>query len=530
MIKKVLSYLFSITTIICGAQNYTPVYDPSPHVQQHNLPRGAYVACVDEITAELVQNNSTRLNDLISTISKHNLNFIAMYGLHRIVDNSPSDNPDETELRNILVTLRTQFPNLKIGATGGGRYDQATGTFKAQDFETLITDDFYFTPTPWLACPTFEEPYYSPEELGGLMNPGPGASPDQKYMAEVIKFFARISTFFGNSNQQNSSQTKQSNSGELKGYAIPEPSGNLDYFDHFVLEDEWWQHNPSLSAKFGYHKQIIQSMQSIRVHNQACDAKIIVYENIRNHFGYPSMIQQAQEIYNLVDRVLVTHYFRCVTNTLERYCEAVEAWGAVHNGTTELWPLFSVEKPGPKTHCSWFGGNWDDFWGEWMDQSYTSTNPPPGGCASPGAPGFGYPYEVDEAEDFYIQRLATGAQSNSLPVGSACSNFQPGNFEADGFMWFLTHLMRDQGIKQKFQGNIGVEYKEKKTLNVYPNPSQNRVYVENGELLELLSLSGQRIEVLSNLPYIDVSKLERGVYIARFKVGNSTEIVKIIKQ
>ncbi|MGB0978172.1 MAG: hypothetical protein ACPGVV_02200, partial [Croceimicrobium sp.] len=71
MLKKSLLLLFLAPVNLLFAQ----VYHPGPHVQKHKLPRGAYIACVDDISADMAAGSNRKFLELVQTISEHKLEF-----------------------------------------------------------------------------------------------------------------------------------------------------------------------------------------------------------------------------------------------------------------------------------------------------------------------------------------------------------------------------------------------------------------------------------------------------------------------
>ena len=101
MLRFRLVILFLAAGFVAIAQTY----DPAPHQQLHQLPRGAYVACIDDLLGDLVKGNNQKYLELKQTIVRHNLDFVAFYGLHFVVNNQPIDNQREGQLRFVLNDL-----------------------------------------------------------------------------------------------------------------------------------------------------------------------------------------------------------------------------------------------------------------------------------------------------------------------------------------------------------------------------------------------------------------------------------------
>lgn len=506
--KKNLLYIFAFLPVLLWSQ----VYHPQDHIQQHTLPRGAYVACVDDMAQEMAEGKRSRLEALESTIRRHQLNFIAFYGLHRVLDNLETDNPRETELRNILIYLRSRFPDLEIGAIGGGRTEPNTGKFGAQHFEQLETGNFSFGVPNDRTCPNHQVGALSFAGLNKVMNPR-AIDARSSYVAEVLKFFARIASQYGFA-------PKLGGSGK---------SASLDYFDHIVLEDEWWWATGDLRLGLDDHKLILRGMRAILFQSEACHAKVISYENIQEPAERtPTMQEQATELVVLADRIFVTHYFRCVPNTLERYCEVIQAWSKAATPSTEFWPLFSSEDGSAKNHCSRFDPSlsWNDYWGEWMDTTRKANTPPPDLCPGPGRPGFGYPYQASEAEDLYLIRLDSARGAKAMFAG-ACPSFTAPNYQPKGFMWFIAHLMDPHN-----RGGISIGENPALPLpEIFPNPASEEIQLSAGHLQKVYNHTGAEVHLRQIAPQqYSLEGLSPGVYLLEVIWENQVSHLKLIKE
>ncbi len=498
---------------------FSQVYLPGPHAQKHELPRGAYVACVDDITQDMVAGSNGKYQQLVEMVSRHDLQFLAFYGLHHIVDNNPLDNPEEAQLRQILSGLRSQFPDLRIGAVGGGIQNPTAGKISAQHFEQLKTGNFIFQPISSEACPNETHSTWSLAALNRRLNPH-NPNPTESYQAEVMKFFARIASTYGfasSNNNLNSGDKSAKNNSQAQ-----------DFFDHLVLEDEWWWRSGSIRSNLTDHEDLLIAMRSILHLSHACEAKVITYESIQpDTSGQTPMQVQATEIAALADRVFITHYFKCVPNVLERYCLPIEAWGASSALGTEFWPLFSAEDQSARVSCSRFdpSESWNDFWGEWMDTNYTASNAPLDLCPGPGRAGYGYPYEADEAEDLYLERLDSASLFNSLP-GSSCTQFDIGDYRPEGFMWFTAHLMHAHGRSHvSLDEDLFLQEPQ-----LYPNPAQDFLHLNYGEIRSIQGLAGERYEIQSLGDGYDISMLSKGVYIAVVNHQDETFYLKFLRE
>ncbi len=113
-------------------------------------------------------------------------------------------------------------------------------------------------------------------------------------------------------------------------------------------------------------------------------------------------------------------------------------------------------------------------------------------------------------------------------VGDTTSNDGDvsGNHGLDD-MWILKLNREDMGL---VENNLS-------TINIYPNPSSDKVYIETDEIvisLELYDLNGKLILKKSNtnnsLKELDLTKLIKGTYILKIKTNTQLITEKIIKK
>ena len=76
----------------------------------------------------------------------------------------------------------------------------------------------------------------------------------------------------------------------------------------------------------------------------------------------------------------------------------------------------------------------------------------------------------------------------------------------------------------------------KKKISIFPNPTQNELRVENGEMIitngmvEIYNIAGKMVKnELLKSEYINVSALQAGVYFLRLKAGNFQDVAAFIK-
>ena len=159
-----------------------------------------------------------------------------------------------------------------------------------------------------------------------------------------------------------------------------------------------------------------------------------------------------------------------------------------------------------------------------MDTTFTANNPPPDLCPGPGRPGYGYPYETDEAEDLYLERLDSAALVGVLP-GSACAQFNIGNYRVKGFMWFTAQLLDPHG-----RSKVNLSELSLKQPSLYPNPGSDQLYLSQGEIRAIRSLSGQKFTFKQIGDAWDISALKSGVYMVELEFNDELFYLKFIKQ
>jgi hypothetical protein len=75
---------------------------------------------------------------------------------------------------------------------------------------------------------------------------------------------------------------------------------------------------------------------------------------------------------------------------------------------------------------------------------------------------------------------------------------------------------------------------ESNNINIYPNPvkTEFRIDFEGGSIFEILNLTGQVVHTgnLKNSAVVQITDLSAGIYLIRFRIGNTSEYKKIIKQ
>jgi len=566
-----LIFLFTIHFISFGQ-------GANPHTQQHTLPRGSYVTCVNEMAEKMTISggqDTSQLNDLLDGISNYELDYIALYGIDRIIDDSITDNPLEEALRYILRKTRTDFPNLEIGVI----------TPSDSVLEAVQTDRFPYSPSEEALCLQMEESL-SRRRLEQIMNPKPGAKPNELYHAYVLRFVTRILWYFnGDYSLQGTQGLQQGNNNIPSNGKGNKPNGNVtfsgstlfpppplrkDYFDWVSFEHEYW--NAGFIIDMGYkftdpdvvniayddHKSILIEMRNLLAQNQGCHMEIESYENlmrdnqaVEEPINYPgiswqlakTMQEQANEVIGLPDRILFTHYFFWPKSYVDRYCEAINAWGSAASGyNTTLWPLFSAEDSTRKStkFCTApkdTNKYWGDFLGQWMNPLYTDTIA--FGTSTYSMLSNEFPYEVDEFEDEYLRQYyfaeSATVTDNSVANGCNCcaipNSIIVGDYEPTGFMWFFLEFFQSKNVLKYSVAGLTLSFSKNEGLNIYPNPAKELVNVPKHLSFLMMDLQGRLVNPkIVNEQTWNVNHLESGVYFILFTKNNHGDkhVVKLV--
>ncbi len=84
-----------------------------------------------------------------------------------------------------------------------------------------------------------------------------------------------------------------------------------------------------------------------------------------------------------------------------------------------------------------------------------------------------------------------------------------------------------------FNCNLATAETHKKTISIYPNPSENTIHIANVTdekyEVEILNLLGESILKKSNQSAIDISNLPKGLYVITVQQGTKTHTQKLIK-
>jgi len=542
----------------------------NPHDQKHELKRGTYVTCVDVMAEDYANGDSTALLKMILGIDQYELNYIAMYGLNKVIDKYPADNPKEAALRHILIKTRKTFPNLEIGVV------------LPQDtlFAKINESEFPYNPTSEYCVDNFVPLIKDmpPAILSSKMNPQPSSNPNHYYEAAVLRFATTVLWFFngefsinqtlglqqnntGLNSSGNATQNKLNNNSK-ESYFHPTPILRKDYFDWFSLEHEYWTSSgvedvgwdfsisSCLDSAYQQHKDILVELRNLLRQNQGCHMDIETYENLLET-GQPvsdtiggilyinylnkTIDQQATELKGLPDRVLFVNYTRWPNNILDQYCPEANAWSAATTGNkTDFWALFSVERdditninycPSPNN----YGDSLEWLLGYWFD----STSGPSQWVYPNAFPAF--PYEVDELEDEYLDSLNSWrnkSKTSGDPSECRCcvntGDYTAYNYNPKGFMWFFLELLQDQNIQKKASVGISLEYFENENVNVYPNPAKHILNIPPSSQVSLFNNIGQLQQVNNiNSNTLDVSSLTSGIYFLKIKLLNSEKPVSI---
>ncbi len=483
-------------------------------------------------------NQSALFNNMISAAQTYQMNYLAFFGANEVVNASPADSANEIALREILKETRNQLPGIELGVVIGN----------ANNFSDFETSDIQFAPSSTRICEPPEGTSLSSQQLMDLMNPS-NPTNSEIYRAEVLKFVARLFKYFNGSYTTGQTQLNSTNNNhtgskddDIQRQAAPyEPPERGDYFDWVSLDHEYWVgskaaqygtnsqvlENSDVDQAYNDHKLILDAIQSLLSTSLlGCYAQVESYESIIRtsypiidgaHTSYIStpLNMQAHDLSARVDRILANHYFQWPETIDDRYCHAIEAWGHHAASATAIWPAFSVERSDEaKTYCpSGDSTYWNDFLGWFMDPSLPCVTGHPCTSLDPNAP-----YDVDEIEDVYLNEIKTSNWSCKAEVGS----YQPA-----GFMWFILHLMDEQGVVKK-RGSVS---NNTNPLRVYPNPVSQKLNLPvNSDLVNVFSATGHRMPIHMNGSQLSVEDYPEGLYILHFKEKNRFVKIKVQHQ
>lgn len=159
------------------------------------------------------------------------------------------------------------------------------------------------------------------------------------------------------------------------------------------------------------------------------------------------------------------------------------------------------------------------------------------------------------SDDIFIAKLDTngnflwakeiGGGLNSTESGYGISMDHNGNSYTTGYFsgtaTFGNTTLTSSGdwdvfIAKLEKDFLSVTEDSETILKIYPNPVNNRIFIENGTLITkvtLRDLNGRRI--ISKTPNsteteLDITQLSQGVYILEIKSGNNTSMEKIVKR
>jgi hypothetical protein len=75
---------------------------------------------------------------------------------------------------------------------------------------------------------------------------------------------------------------------------------------------------------------------------------------------------------------------------------------------------------------------------------------------------------------------------------------------------------------------VGINDKQLGSINIYPNPVKDYIYIDGEyDFLSLYDALGKKVLYSKNLEFIDINKLNNGIYLLEFSSGNKKHIQKI---
>ena len=157
-------------------------------------------------------------------------------------------------------------------------------------------------------------------------------------------------------------------------------------------------------------------------------------------------------------------------------------------------------------------------------------------------------HDLNNAQEIFINGVSesiggNGGNSTSfwqntanLIIGKAADDSSHFHGVIDDVKIYNRILAQDE-VMYLFNGTLGVSHLDSLEVNVYPNPSVNNLFVQNGighniSTYEIFDDLGKS-QIVGNLKEnkIDISCLESGIYFIRFKSTNEAIFIKkFIKQ
>jgi hypothetical protein len=100
-------------------------------------------------------------------------------------------------------------------------------------------------------------------------------------------------------------------------------------------------------------------------------------------------------------------------------------------------------------------------------------------------------------------------------------------FSKAGFTYYLDNVMIQGSVKMH---STGLNNEHKESLVISPNPAKDYFVIPEAQNVIIVNLTGHIVKEISNAETVDVSDLQKGVYIVRAQVNNATYVSKLIKE
>ena len=471
----IITFSFSQT-----AQQHQP-----PPINNYPYSRGMFVDCTDDIIRDITHGNQLASMDNLKTFIRENyIDYVALYDLDqgKVIGNSNM----ESGLKNFLLQLKNQFPQLKIGIVGK-KYNYTTRT------KNLKVADYF--PSNCISPSTL-----SAIQLDQLINSVQSA--DDLQQSETVKFFLRTTKFL---------KTIRSNQVGSCGSIV----------DVFYLEDPYWKSAGSLNlnsikAKFDSYKNVLTVLQMLKCtcKNISIEAEFEPTDFYRlQGWTATDQIEQADP---LIDRMMIPFY----TNPYN-------ASGA-YDINCRLLHLLSDQ----------FSRNGTTFYSGFSSQS-TSFN----FCNSSDLPAehlglylsgnLGTPsgnmYSVEKG---FLDKLNN---PNYMCAGCSCFEFPENQYslsnptanQCAGSMWFVYSMMKNNNLFRKGNSDKLDE------ISIHTTTSTLEIELESEIpfIYELMDLEGRKIrsdEIDSNKKTIDISSFVNGLYILSLKSVDGRQLSRKI--
>lgn len=107
--------------------------------------------------------------------------------------------------------------------------------------------------------------------------------------------------------------------------------------------------------------------------------------------------------------------------------------------------------------------------------------------------------------------------------GNAVNDPYPTAFPVGGFDLDAVAVLKEWLINS-------ADNLEETTVQMYPNPVRNTLYVSGAESVAIFNMQGQQILYVKNINNVDLSDFESGFYIVQLKVLDRVVVKRLVKE